>query len=217
MSKFLFDLKYDFKYLLKRAFLVYITILGTSCQHTRKQCIQFKEEVYVSQNVETKEINEQHNYIDYLHGRFDNYVLDTNVSESYQITFYSSHSYGKTINLNRKENTFFLSTKNIHKKKMTNYTPNYSVKITQKEWDKFIGIIHEYNFWTEETKSKRKNELILDGSTFLIEGYRNAAKSCNKRYKHYILTSDPIYDKAASMAELMFRYGEILYRKYNGI
>lgn len=198
---------------MKHSFLILILTLLFSCTNKSHRCKQMNEEKYSDIKIEPEFLEEQHKYIEYLYSKFDAKKIDNSLIEGYQIIFYSSHGYGKLINFEESRDKYILKMKSIQKKDFTNYKDNYSIQIDSEDWNKFIDMIYEYDFWTEETQEKKK-ESVLDGSVIYITGYRSAAKLCKKRYSHFILKSSPEYDKIGSLVRDIIDYEERLHFKY---
>ncbi|MFM2385464.1 MAG: hypothetical protein RL660_221 [Bacteroidota bacterium] len=75
-------------------------------------------------------LQQQHQFIDYLHQKFATQQIDTQLKEAYQIMFYSVHGFGKFINVEDSFNTYKLTMKSVNKKGWSKYKESYEIQIT---------------------------------------------------------------------------------------
>lgn len=199
---------------MKSSLYLFVSLLLISCKPKSKLCEKISDEKYTPVQIDPKLLANQHKYIDYLHSKFHTQELNNNIIEGYQIMFYTAHGFGKEINLVYKGGLYYLSMKSIQKEGWTNYKKDHTTVIKKEDWDRFLDIIYEFDFWTEETQSK-VNEGYLDGSVKYISGYRSEAKSCNKRDKHWILRANQEYDKISTLVSDIMDFEERIYSKYH--
>jgi hypothetical protein len=189
-------------------------LLVCGCLTKPKHCKQFNNEQYTPISIDSMLLQQQHQFIDYLHQKFATQQIDTQLKEAYQIMFYSVHGFDKFINVEDSFNTYKLTMKSVNKKGWSKYKESYEIQIEKQEWDSLKNLIYKYDFWTEETQQKR-NDSVLDGFGVVVLGYRAAAKICDKRYKHFTCRASPSQDdKIDKLVQKIMKYEELLHEKY---
>jgi hypothetical protein len=73
--------------------------------------------------------------------------------------------------------------------------------ISKEIWDNITDSLNETNFWIYPSLND-KEALVLDGETWLLEGYKPTKDKCTQKNYHRIQRSSPIETKVVSMYKL---------------
>ncbi len=174
---------------------------------------RFLNEIYLNEKFDTSLLKQAINYRDTLLKRFNIKAIDKNsINTTYHLMFYSSMRFGQSIKLEKRDTFYYIESICKIEDSINNKCNNISMKISYKEWQTFENMIYEYNFWTEN--QFEKNENVLDGFVFIIEGVRPEAKLYNKRTYQFIGRSSTLYDKITDLCDNIISYKESLAFKY---
>lgn len=123
--------------------------------------------------------------------------------------YYSSHSFGTSIKIEKKESTCYLKVKCFSR---NDWNPQcdggYETQLTEEEWMEFEGMIYEFDFWTADQLNEKSEG--LDGCAYLIEGIRPDAESCGKRTYRLLGRSSPRFDKIGALCDNIISYERTL-------
>lgn len=192
------------------AFLAFILFILFRCQTNVQydnNCTGIENEVYkelASDSLEKDALAYQKTLLD----RFGETSIKGLNYEAYQLQFYSTHGFGKSVKFEKKNDGCSISVKCIINK-MQPDCKEYKIDIEQEDWDKLEEMIYEFNFWTEE--SFRVNNEMLDGYVCLLEGNRPDAEKCNKKTYKLVVRGSPEYDKIGALCDYILDFEDRLH------
>lgn len=204
----------------------------SSCKE-KKECLKYQSEFYTEAPVDSNLMSEALKYRNVLFNRFKEAPIDSS-GNSYNLLFYSAHGYGKLIKFEQERNGYFLTIKCFFKEEIKqgaqerikermkhglkgDWFPDwkdYRIQISKKEWDNFAGLITNFNFWTERELTSRE-EGVLDGYVYFLEGSRPEAKKCDKKTHQFIARASTQHDEMSLLCENVVTFEEELALKYN--
>ena len=174
---------------------------------------KIKQEKYLVENTDSDTLHSLKAYRDTLLNRFEDTTIQNVKHEAYKLQFYSSHGYGRSITFEKKQG-YVLTSKCASRKDHFTDCVHFSISINKHEWDEFIGLIYEYDYWTEE--QFRGNSMVLDGFVYLLEGNRpNAAQLQKKTYRLVGRSSPNSEDKIGVLCQQIWEYQNRLAYRYN--
>lgn len=192
-------------------FLIIALVSLCGC-HEKEECSKFIHEKYLNKQLDSALVRQVSEYREIILKRFSDTSIKGLSHEAYHLQFYSSHGFGKSVKFEKKEGRCSLSIKCITKGEWLTDCKNYQIGISEEEWNEFEKMIYEFNFWTEE--EFRANKDVLDGFTYLLEGNRPQAETCNKRTYQLIVRGSPLYDKIGALCNYISEYEDHLAYRY---
>lgn len=199
----------------KYSYQILILICLIGCQEKiqeKKECLMYSNEKYLEETTDSVMVKEAFDYQEILLKRFGETSVKGLTYEAYHLQFYSSHGYGKSVKFENNIGGCFISVKCKSKKDWFEECKEYQIEIEKDEWREFEKMIYEFNFWTAE--DFRRNEHVLDGFAYLLEGNRPEAKKCNKKTYQLIARGSPRYDKIGALCDYILEYEDQLKFKY---
>ena len=184
---------------------VLIIIISLSCQN-KKDCSDFMNETYLDEQIDPGEMQKLLAERDTLLRRFDVKPIKGQNQAIYHLLYYSSHGFGQSIKFEKKDSSYFLTSKCLVKTGWPSECENFHMEITKSAWDDFEKMIYEFNFWTENQLEANRN--VLDGFVFILEGVRPEAEKCGKRTYQLIGRGSPQYDKIGELCKCIINYKE---------
>jgi hypothetical protein len=170
-------------------------------------------EKYLNEQIVSVEMKQALAYRDTLLRRFNVNPIKGQKQTVYQLLYYSSHGFGHSIKFEKKDSSYFLTSKCFFKGDSTADCKSFYLEISKSEWDDFEKIIYEFNFWTENQLEGNKG--VLDGFVYFLEGVRPEAEKCGKRTYQFIGRGSPRYDKIGELCRCIFEYKEQLGFRYS--
>jgi len=188
-------------------YLLVLLIFGLSCQN-EKNCSKFMNEKYLDEQFDSIEMQKALEQRDTLLKKFDVKPIKGQNQTIYHLLFYSSHGFGQSIKFEKKDSSYFLTSKCLFKDGWLSECENFHLEITKSEWDDLEKMIYEFNFWTENQLEANKN--VLDGYVYFLEGVRPEAEKCGKKTYQFIGRASPRYDKIEKLCRCIVDYKEQL-------
>lgn len=137
---------------------------------------------------------------------FSTNSISVSSGATYQLYFYSSHGFGKSLLLERKDdNKFYLSMKCIGRWSEEYECENYQTEIKGKDWQIFESMINEYDFWDEKLYRASEDDM-LDGYTYILVGQKLGQDSAGLITSRIVVRNSLPFDKINSLCEHMFTY-----------
>ena len=198
---------------LEYLFLIFVGICLISCHGEIQKKEKYGEETIAERKIDTVLEKEAFRYQKVLLGRFGESSVKELDHEAYQLQFYSSHGFGKSIKFEKKQDSCLISVKCIVKKDWFPDCEEYKVETNLDEWNELEKMIYEFNFWTIDAFRVNKN--VLDGAVYFLEGNRPKAKNV-KTYK-LIGRGSPKYDKMGALCDYIIELEDQLKFKYKQI
>ncbi len=200
--------------ILNFGFLAFVPFMLFRCQtnvQNDKNCAEIENEIYketATDSLEKDALAYQKTLLD----RFGETSIKGLSYEAYQLQFYSTHGFGKSIKIEKTNSGCSFSVKCTTKVESRPDCKEYKIDIEKEEWNKLEGMIYEFNFWTEE--SFKLNNDVLDGFVFLLEGNRPDAEKCDKKTYKLVVRGSPEYDKIGALCDYILDYEDRLKFKY---
>lgn len=144
--------------------------------------------------------------------RFNETSIENQEYDAYHLQFYSSHGFGESIKFQKQDSIFSLTVICIKKVDWPSKCKDLKIEISKDDWDGLEKIIDEFDFWTEP--QFRKNENVLDGFVYFLEGKSTQVIECNKKYQ-ITARSSPAYDKIGALCNYILEYKIQLTLKYS--
>jgi len=194
-------------------YLFLILLHFTSCKsniRVEEECLKSASEKYLEVSIDSLD-KKATNVLEILLKKFNEKSVNTLNFEAYQLIYFSSFEYGKSIRFENNNGNYLIKAKCVDSEYEEQICEEYTHVLDESDWLVLEKMIYEFNFWTEE--SFRSN-LVLDGHVFLLEGKRNEAVDCKRRNYKVIARGSPRYDKIGSLCESILEFEDYLYSNY---
>ncbi len=191
----------------------FVLLCLLSCRESA-ECVLYAKEIYPQYQEDSVMLLKAQQYRDLLLERFNETPVQGSKHNSYHFLYYCAHGYGKSIKVEVKEGAYFLTVKCVAKEGWPFDCNNYQVQISETEWNDFENTISRSDFWSAKRLGVR-NENVLDGSVYIIEGNRPDAAKCDKRTYQFVGRQLLGLDTLDILYHSIEQYETALAAKYN--
>ncbi len=179
----------------------------------KQECPGFNPPEYSDKQVDTVLAKQAPVLRDTLLKRFEETPIKGLNYKAYHLLFYDAFRYGESIKFEINDYGCFLTVKCIKKGDYLPECLNYKTKIREEDWNQLEEMMYEFDFWTADPF--RKNEGVLDGYAFLLEGNKPEAAVCGKKTYQFVGRSSPRFDKMEALCNCIMEYKEHLVFRYS--
>jgi hypothetical protein len=188
------------------AFFLILSLLIDSCKESTKPCSLSKEVVNdihrLDSLIKLPEIRQRDK--NWMENNYKEPSLLDAQTEVYRFIFSSSFDTTKISRIEKNAGHYSVTTKTFKSHQDTIGTTS-KFDITESEWNNTVNRLTAYGFWTYPISDNRNG---LDGSTWILEGYKPEKDKCTEMNYHRIGRWSPNDTTFIEMCKMIYKIGK---------